>query len=112
MDRRQSPRFPVHLRAECRRSNDARRHAGRVLDISESGLLLQLSERIEVGQNLSLKIFIGSDISKSIEAGVQVVWRQFNKGSGYRIGAKFIHVPSEERIKLEILLKPVVSQRY
>jgi len=33
---------------------------------------------MEAGQNLSLKIFIGSGSSKSFEAGVQVVWRQFN----------------------------------
>jgi len=32
----------------------------------------------EVGQNPSLKIFIGSGISKSFDAGVQMVWRQFN----------------------------------
>jgi len=58
-DRRKHPRFPVHLRVEYQRANHARTHAGRVLDISESGLLLHLSERVEVGQNLSLKMFIG-----------------------------------------------------
>ena len=82
-----------------------------MLDISERGLLLHLSERMEVGQNLNLRIFIGSGVSKFIEAGVQVVWRQFNKGSGYRIGAKFIHVPSEEMIKLEILLKHLMNAK-
>jgi hypothetical protein len=59
----------------------------------------------QIRNSLGLKIFIGSDPSRIIEAGVRVVWRQFEKGSGYRIGVKFIHIPSEEKIKLEFLLK-------
>ena len=106
IDRRRHPRFSVHLRAEYSRATDAKSHSGRVLNISESGLLLHLFERIEVGHNLKLKIYIGSGLSRFIEAGVRVIWKQFNKGSGYRIGAKFIHIPSEEMIKLRILLNP------
>jgi hypothetical protein len=111
IDRRKHPRFPVHLRVEYQRANHARTHAGQVIDISESGLMLNLSERAEVGQNLSLRMFIGSGISKSIEAGVRVVWRQFIKGSGYRIGGKFIDISSEEKIKLEFLLRHLMKPK-
>jgi hypothetical protein len=82
-----------------------------VVDISESGLMLHLSERAEVGQNLSLKMFIGSGLSRFIEAGVRVIWKQFSKGSGYRIGGKFIHISSEEKTKLEILLKHLMKPK-
>ena len=111
IDRRKHPRFPVLLRIEYQRATHARTHAGRVLDISESGLMLHLSERVEVGHNLNLKMFIGSGISKFIDAGVRVVWKQFNKGNGYRIGGKFMHISSEEKIKLEFLLRHLMKAK-
>jgi len=110
-ERRKHPRFPVHLRIEYRRGTGSRIHFGQLLDISEGGLFLHLSEAVEVGQNLSLKIFIGSGISKFIEAGVRVVWRQFKKGAGYRIGARFIHLPSEEMKKLKALLEHLIKPK-
>ena len=95
-ERRKHSRFPVHLRIEYRRGIGSRSYFGQLLDISESGVLLHLSEGMEVGQDLRLKIFIGSGIPKFIEARVRVVWRQFKKGAPYRIGARFIHISSEE----------------
>jgi hypothetical protein len=66
---------------------------------------------MEVGQDLRLKIFIGSGLSRIIEAGVRVVWRQFKKGAGYRIGARFIHLPSEEMKKLKVLLEHLMKPK-
>jgi len=111
IERRRHPRFPVMLLAECQRVSHARMLAGRVLDISESGLMLHLSERVEVGQDLHLKMFIGSDISKFIEAAVRAVWRQFIRGSGYHIGGKFIDIPSDEKIKFDFLLRHLMKSK-
>ena len=110
-DRRRHPRFPAHLRVEYRRPSHAKNHAGQVLDISESGLMLHLSEQTEVGQNLRLKMFMVSGISSFVEAGVRVVWRKAIRGSGYRIGGKFIDIPSEEKIKLGILLRHLMKSK-
>jgi len=108
-DRRRHSRFSIHLRIEYRRTTDAKSHTGKVLDISESGLLLHLFERMEVGQDLKLKMYIGSGFSKFIEPVVRVVWRQFKKGAGYRIGARFIHIPLEGKVKLEIFLRQLMK---
>lgn len=109
IEKRKHPRFLVHLRVEYWRINDSKSHTGRVVDISEGGLLLYLSEPVGVGQNLRLKIFIGSGLLKFLEAEVRVVWKQFEKDRVYRIGAKFIHISPEEMIKLKILLNNLLN---
>jgi c-di-GMP-binding flagellar brake protein YcgR len=110
-ERREHPRFPIRLRIEYRRLKGSRCHFGQLLDISESGLLLNLSEGTEVGQNLRLKIFVSSGFSKIIEAVVRVVWRQFKKGAGYRIGARFIDLPPEQMEKVRILLHHLMKPK-
>ena len=110
-ERRKHPRFPVHLRIQYCLFTGSRSHFGQVLDISRSGLLLHLSEAVEVGQNLRLKIFVGSGTSKFIEALVRVVWRKSEKGAGYRIGVRFVHLSSEEMKKLRILLDQITKPR-
>jgi c-di-GMP-binding flagellar brake protein YcgR len=105
-ERRKRPRFSCDLPVEYWHMNDSKNIPGRAVNISEGGLLLFISEEIEIGQNLRLKVFFSGFKFKSIEAQVQVVWKdfQFEKGEDYRIGVKFIHISLEHMDKLKDFL--------
>ncbi len=95
-NKRQYRRFSIDLPGKWWRTKNPESNSCRVVDISKGGLQLHVSEKIEVGQNLKLRIFIDSGIeSKSIETDVQVVWKGVNlRGSGYRMGVRFVDVSS------------------
>jgi c-di-GMP-binding flagellar brake protein YcgR len=99
-ERRKFPRFSVDLPIEYERI-DSFVPAGRVLDISEGGLLIYFSERLGIGQHLKVKLFfsgLGFNL-KAIEALVEVVWIEIDPGKelgDYRSGVKFIYISPED----------------
>ena len=106
-ERRKHPRFSINLPVEYWKIDRSTSALSRTGDISEGGLLLYVSEQVEVGQELDLKLFFNSDLGfKSIEARVQVAWRDFyfEKESGCRVGLKFLEVSDEDLKKLKIFL--------
>jgi len=105
---RKYPRYSLELPIEYWETDAPQNHRGRTLNISEGGLMLFVAEGIEIGQNLRVKIFFGSSLTfRFIEAQVEVVWKDMHWMSeeDYRIGVKFVDISSEERAKLEDLLK-------
>lgn len=107
-ERRKHPRFSVHLPVEYTPSGMFLRQ-GKTANISEGGLLLFLSELLEIGQNLIVKLFF-SDGPKlnTIETVVQVVWRDIYLTEGredYRTGVKFVHISPEDFEKLKNFLR-------
>jgi c-di-GMP-binding flagellar brake protein YcgR len=97
-ERGKPPRLSVNLPVEYWHINNPKSHADRPADISEGELLLHLSEEIEVGQNLRIKLFFDSGLKlKTIEAKVQAVWKDFllEKESYYRIAVKFVDISAE-----------------
>lgn len=61
-ERRKHPRFNINLPVEYYRTNsslgDEGTDTGRALNISEGGLCTYFPERIEIGQQLKLKLFL------------------------------------------------------
>ena len=114
-ERRKHPRFSIVLAVEYWLIDKSKSRPGHTIDVSEGGLLLHLSEAMEVGQILGLTIFTisGPDLD-SIEAlaRVEVVWRDIYLGQegGYRVGVKFVDISPEDMDKLEnclgILIPP------
>ncbi len=111
-ERRKHPRFSLDWPIEYWQINKCKRRSGRTVDISEGGLLLHLSDPLEVGQNLSLNFFIDSAPElHSIEAfgplQVEVVWKdiQLWKNGGYRIGVKFVDISPKDMDKLKNFIK-------
>jgi c-di-GMP-binding flagellar brake protein YcgR len=108
-ERRRHPRFLVTLPIEYWQNDESKSRVGRTIDISEGGLLLHLSEPMEIGQTLELTLFMtsGPDLD-SVEALVRVegVWRDSSLGEegGYRIGVKFVDIPPEDMHKLKTFL--------
>ncbi len=111
-ERRKHPRFSCDLPVEYWQIENPKGHPGRTVDISEGGLLLYISEEIKIGQNLRVKLFFDSGLGlKTIEAQVQVVWKDFRleKEGYYRIGVRFIDISSEDVEKLRSFLNDLTN---
>lgn len=109
LERRGYPRFAVDLPIEYCRIDSSFSSSGRVINASEGGLLLYLPEKMEIGQQLRLKLFFtsGSDLN-AIEMLTEVVWMDIHLGKDwgdYRLGTKFIDVSSEDWKRLHNFLK-------
>jgi|WetSurMetagenome_2_1015567.scaffolds.fasta_scaffold364556_1 c-di-GMP-binding flagellar brake protein YcgR len=110
-ERRRHPRFSINLPVEYWKINRSLSGLSRTGDISEGGLLLYISEQLEVGQELNLKLFFNSELGfKSIEARMQVAWADFSsaKESGRRVGLKFVETCGEDMKKLKVFLDNLV----
>jgi len=109
-ERRRHPRFSVALPIEYWSMDKPKSRHGRTIDLSEGGLLLHLSEMMEIGQVLKLKLFMisGPDIA-SVEAlaQVEVIWQDLylGKEGDYRVGVKFIDISPQNVDQLKKFLK-------
>jgi c-di-GMP-binding flagellar brake protein YcgR len=94
-EKRRHPRFTVDLPIEYRRRDLVDKYV-RVINASESGLSIYLSEQMEVGQYLRTKLFFPSGSGLTIiELVTQVVWTdvQPEKDWGdYRAGVRFVDI--------------------
>jgi c-di-GMP-binding flagellar brake protein YcgR len=105
IERRKYRRFPVRLPVEYYRADSPTSQTGQALDASEGGLQILFPERMDIGQNLRLKLFFssGSELN-AIEMLAQVVWMNTQLGEGekhYRSGVRFINISSEDATKLK-----------
>ncbi len=113
-ERRRHPRFSVNLPVEYWKIDRSTSGLSRTGDISEGGLLLYIAEQIEVGRELDLKLFFNPDLGfKSIEARVQVAWKDycFEKESGCRVGLKFVEISGDGMKKLKIFLSNLMHSK-
>ena len=106
-EKRRYPRFEVDLPFEYARSDSVINH-GEALNASEGGLLVYFPEKVEVGQDLSLKLFFSPGFEfNTIEALVKVVWVDFHlaeEWGDYRAGVMFVDISPGEMEKLRIFL--------
>lgn len=75
--------------------------------------MLYLPERLELGQQLSLKLFFPSGTGlETVQTVVQVVWTDIHlPGNGdIRTGVSFTEISTEDLEKLSIFLKGLSSR--
>jgi hypothetical protein len=106
-EKRRYPRFSVDLPMEYTRK-DLVAKQGRVINVSEGGLLVYFSEQMEIGQALRMKLFSpsGSELNM-MEIVNQVVWMDVHKGKGwggYQSGLKFVDISPVDLDKLKSFL--------
>jgi hypothetical protein len=106
-EKRRYPRFSVDLPVEYTR-RDLVAKQGRVINVSEGGLLVYFSEQMEIGQALRMKLFSlsGSELSM-MEIVSQVVWMDVHEGKGwggYWSGLKFVDISPVDLDKLKSFL--------
>ena len=75
LERRKHKRYLVNLPVEYYRVDSPIASSGQMGNVSEGGLMLYSHEKMEVGQQLRLKIFfsMGPELDK-IEALAELVW--------------------------------------
>ena len=112
-ERRKSPRFSLDLPIEYYQVESSLSRPGRTVNASGGGLLVCLSEKIEMGQFLRLKLFIAPDVDlRTLEMVTQVAWVETHlvQGSGdsrgeYRCGLKIVEISPEDMNSLKSLLQ-------
>jgi hypothetical protein len=107
-ERRKYPRFNVYWPVQYNQIGSSISHQGRVTNLSESGMLIQSPEQMEIGHHLkSILSFISGSEIKTVEMQAEVVWRDIylNEARGdYRCGAKFLDISMRDKTKLNNLL--------
>ena len=113
-ERRKHPRVAVNLLVEYRRGDESRNRIGCTGDISEGGALLHLPERVEVGEEIWLRLFVDGGFDfLCIEATVQVVWKALKNvhDGGRWVGVKFIDISTRDMHNLKTLLASLAHLR-
>jgi hypothetical protein len=104
-ERRTYRRFPMRLPIEYYRANAPANRTGHSLDASEGGLQILFPEQVEVGQNLSVKVFFSTESGlNTIEMVVEVVWINTQLAEGerhYHTGVRFTSISPENMTKLK-----------
>jgi c-di-GMP-binding flagellar brake protein YcgR len=99
-ERRRHPRVKISLTLEYFRIDSSLKQTGRTSNASEGGLEIYVSDQLEVGDQLRLKVFFSSgDELKSIDVVAEVVWTDLRLGEAwgeYRSGVKFIKISPED----------------
>lgn len=113
-ERRRSPRFSVDLPIEYSQVDSSRKNNGRTGNASDGGLMLFLSEPVEAGMDLRIKLFFPAEAKlDSIEVLAQVVWTEmaFGKEKDHRCGVRFLEIASEDLSKLKNFLERLSTIR-
>jgi hypothetical protein len=103
IERRNRPRFLVELPVEYCRANDSRIRPGHTIDFSEDGLMVSVSEQMEIGEQLEMKIYFSSGSSLiTIEAVVKIAWvdTEIKEDGYYRFGVRFVNISPADRERL------------
>jgi len=111
-ERRGYPRVKVRLPIEYRRVDSATKQSARTGNVSEGGFGIFFPERLEISEQLKVKLFLssGPDLV-AIDALVEVVWMDMEavESSGeYRSGVKFIDISEEAVTKLKAFLQDLL----
>ena len=108
-ERRGYPRAKVRLPIEYRRVDSSTKQSTRTGNVSEGGFGIFFPERLEIGEQLKVKLFLSSGPSLvTIDALVEVVWMDMEavESSGeYRSGVKFIDISEEAVAQLKTFLQ-------
>ena len=103
-ERRRHPRFSAALPIEYGRIENPKNGPGHTTDISESGLMASLPERLRVGEKLRLKIFlsVGAGLNAITGTG-RIVWSNadMEKEGYYRHGMEFEDFSPQDLEKLK-----------
>ena len=106
-ERRTEPRFEVELPLEYGRAGEPRLRPGHTLNFSEDGFMLLVSERMEVGEELEVKIYFSSSSGLvTVAAVAKVAWADTDaKGDGYyRFGVRYIGISAADKETLKAFL--------
>ncbi len=105
---RKHKRISLQLPTEYSSKGSSITRFGHTINISEGGVVICIRERLEVGQNLRLRIFFSMDSDGVfIEIQTMIVWRNNSeqREKEYVYGLRFVEMSDEDLKKLKIFLK-------
>jgi hypothetical protein len=107
-EKRKHPRLPVSLSIKFQMDGREVVHSGVILDVSESGLLIQAFKDMLVGTRLNIEILFpkGFELS-NFHAVAEIIWKEiycWEGWEGYQYGLKFIQILDKDHLMLERLL--------
>jgi serine/threonine protein kinase len=118
-ERRRARRYPARRRTSCRplsRGHDSPWH-GEVVDISETGLCLQLERRFEPGTMLTLFLNGEGDSDERRPVLVRVMWVQKKSAKTWHLGGQLDHSLCSFELdelrkspKVELVKQPVPAE--
>ena len=106
-ERRKHQRFLVELPVEYRRAGASRLRPGHTINFSEDGFMLLVSEQMEAGEDLEMKIYFSSSPGLvTIAAVVKVIWADTDaKEKGYfRFGVRYVDISTADKETLKVFL--------
>ncbi len=110
-EERKHPRFLLNLPVEYYRLKEDSQQAGYTINASEGGLMVTLSEKLEVGELLKIKLFFsfGPEMN-AIESLSRVVWtNRGEKDEEYRTGVQFLEISPEDQNRLSSFLRKMAN---
>jgi c-di-GMP-binding flagellar brake protein YcgR len=110
-ERRRHPRISVDLPIEYTHiENHPSTLNGRVVNASEGGLLVFLSELVPVGQMLKITIYFSLPKIQKVGLTAEVVWVDIPIGerpAEFRTGLRFFEIAQEDQERLTSFLKMI-----
>ncbi len=105
---RKHPRVILNLPIEYSSGHTRKSRPGHTCNLSPDGVMVNLPERLDIGQQIGLSIFFS--FGKKVDwvrVNSQVIWvNPEQQGGSYRSGIKFIDLSSHDRSKLEKFFEP------
>jgi c-di-GMP-binding flagellar brake protein YcgR len=100
---RQYTRVHLHLPVEYYANNPKAPRLGHTTNLSPGGVMLNIPEKLDIGQSINLAIFVSWGKSvEAIKASSQVIWvAGEEEDGGFRSGVKFVDLSPNDRNKLE-----------
>lgn len=107
-EKRRHPRFHLNLPIEFRVMNAPHVRGAMIVNVSETGLLIQSPNGVPAGTRLNIAVLFSQGFElANFEVLAEVVWTKtyLHEGNqGYELGLRFIQMLEEDRQKLNHLL--------
>jgi hypothetical protein len=109
VEKRRHPRFLMDLPLEHRMMDIPYAHGGLVVNVSETGLLIECVKDMPIGSKLNITVLFpeGYELD-SFEVSAEVVWRDIHwdddNRKKYLYGLKFVSIKRQDYLKLRQLL--------
>ena len=106
-ERRKHPRFYGALPLDYRRADSPKIRTGHTLNISEGGLMVLLSELMEAGERVEMKLYFNSPLGLvTVKTVMRAVWaeKKENEDGYFRIGMNHVSISPDNMANLKLLL--------
>ena len=106
-ERRKHPRYYGKLPVEYQRATSTKIRTGHTVNIGDGGLMVSLSERLQIGEQMEMKFYCSSGLDLvAVRAVVKVIWaeNEENKDGYCRFGVSYVSISPEDRASLKSFL--------